>query len=94
MTDFIKRLVISKLQQITHKDLLYYGKEYGLHLDEAEAKEIIFFLKNEGIDPFNKNDRLKTFQKLAEVTSDDTANKALKLFDKIISSYGLEHLFE
>lgn len=94
MSNFIKGIIMKKLQLVSYEDLLFYGNEYGIPLDENEAKAMSHYIKNNQIDPFSEKDRMKTFHELAQVTNKATANKTEKLFNELIKSYGLEHLFE
>jgi len=94
MSTFIKGIVIQKLKQISYEDLLFYGNEYGIQLEENEAKAMANYIKNNRIDPFNEKDRMKTFHELAQVANEETAIKTESLFNELIKSYGLEHLFE
>lgn len=93
MSIFIKEVVKRKLKQISVADLLKYGDQHGFSLTETEAEKIVTYVKTNNIDPFNESDRSRMFQKLTEITDENTANKAQDLFDEIIRSYGLEHLF-
>lgn len=93
MSIFIKELIKRKLSQISVTDILQYGEEYGFSLTKAEAEKIVTYMRTNNVDPFNKNDRNKMFQALTQITDINTANKAQNLFDEIIRSYGLEHLF-
>ncbi|HLQ97884.1 MAG TPA: DUF2624 domain-containing protein [Candidatus Dormibacteraeota bacterium] len=94
MSIFIKEIIKRKLNQITVGDLLQYGEQYGFSLTHTEAEKIVQYLKTNHIDPFNKHDRTKMFQALTEITDQNTAHKAQNLFDEMIHSYGLEHLFD
>ena len=94
MSIFIKEIIKRKLHQITVGDLLKYGEEHGFSLTNSEADKIVAYLKTNQIDPFNKHDRLKMLEALTEITNKDTAMKAQDLFDQMIESYGLEHLFD
>lgn len=93
MSIFIKELVKRKLNHVTVAEILQYGEQYGFSLTETEAEKIVTYMRTNHVDPFNKNDRIKMFQALTEITDINTANKAQQLFDEIIRSYGLEHLF-
>jgi len=94
MSIFIKELIKRKLNHISVEDLLQYGEQYEFSLTKIEAEKIVTYLRSNHIDPFRKNDRTKMFQALTEITDINTANKAQNLFDQMIRSYGLEHLFE
>lgn len=93
MSIFIKELVKRKLNQISVGDLLQYGEQYGFSLTDTEAEKIVTYLRTNHVDPFSKKDRSQMFQALTEITDINTANKAQHLFDQMIHSYGLEHLF-
>lgn len=93
MSIFIKELINKKLNELTLQELLYYSSEYGFSITQGEAKQILMYIKKNRIDPFDQKNREKLFQDLALITDHDTATKAQNLFDEIISSYGLDHLF-
>lgn len=94
MSFFIKELIKSKLNEITLNDLIHYSKQYGFSITETEAKQILLYIRNNELDPFDQNNLEKMFQDLAQITNRETAIKAQKLFNEIISSYGLGHLFD
>lgn len=93
MSIFIKVLVKNKLKQLTIKELLHYGEQYGFSLSKTEAQHIVTYLKQNTVDPFDVNDRNKMFGELEKITNTDTAKKAQILFKELIHSYGLGHLF-
>ncbi|MEC5422238.1 DUF2624 domain-containing protein [Virgibacillus sp. C22-A2] len=93
MSTFIKDLITKKLKQLTPGELLHYGKQYGFKLTQEEAQQITTYLKNNRVDPFNTGGRKIMLKELAKITDVETAKKAQKLFDKLIKSYGLDHLF-
>jgi len=94
MSFFIRELIKSKLNEITLNDLIHYSKQYGFSITETEAKQILLYIRNNELDPFDQNNLEKMFQDLAQITNRETAIKAQKLFNEIISSYGLGHLFD
>lgn len=94
MSIFIKEMVKVRLKNLSTNDILFYGKQYGFSLSPSQAKAIIDFLKQNTLDPFIKQDRVKMFDQLARITDMNTAQKAEKLFYGLIKSYGLEHLFQ
>ncbi|HLQ84439.1 MAG TPA: DUF2624 family protein [Pseudogracilibacillus sp.] len=93
MSVFLKELITNKLKKLSSEEVLHYGQQYGFKVSKREATEITNFLKSNPIDPFNSCDRKKAFQELAKITSNDTAAKAENLFIQLISSYGLDSLF-
>lgn len=94
MSLFIKELVKRKLNQLSYKDILHYSKQYDFSLSVDEAKHIESYIHIHQIDPFHKNDREKMFQTLVDITNVTTAKKAQSLFDEVIHTYGLTHLFD
>lgn len=93
MSIFLKGIITNKLKQLSPEEVTHYGHQYGFKVSKAEAKEITNYLKNHSIDPFSATDRKKAFQQLAQITSTETAKKAERLFVQLITSYGLESLF-
>lgn len=93
MSVFLKEIITNKLKKLSSEEILHYGHQYGFKISKREAAEITNFLKNHSIDPFNSTDRKKAFQELAKITSNETADKAEDLFVQLISSYGLDSLF-
>jgi len=93
MSIFIKNLINQKLNELTLNELLFYSEQYGFSLNHSEAEQILMYIKNNKIDPFDQYKRKKLFQDLVQITDQATANKAQNLFDEIITSYGLDDLF-
>lgn len=94
MSLFIKGLVTQKIKQLTPEELLYYGKQYGFSISDSEANAITTYVKNQPLDPFDANDRMKMLQELTRITDANTAKKAQRLFNELIQSYGLGYLFK
>lgn len=93
MSIFIKGLISQKIKQLTPEELLHYAKQYGFSITDSEAQSIASYVKSHPLDPFNSNDRMKMLQELTRITNADTAKKAQRLFNELIQSYGLGHLF-
>ncbi|WP_099158524.1 DUF2624 domain-containing protein [Virgibacillus ndiopensis] len=93
MSTFIKEMIGKKMKQLSPDELLHYSKKYGFNLSKNEAQNITKYLKNNQINPFSAQDRVIMLKELARITDLQTAKKAQKLFEEIIKSYGLEHLF-
>ncbi|GAA0441019.1 MAG: DUF2624 domain-containing protein [Bacillota bacterium] len=94
MSNFIKEMIRRKLAQLTAPELLHYSNQYGFSLSNNEAQQIITYLKKNNVDPFSSHGREKMLRDLALITDQATAKKAQKLFNELIKSYGLGHLFE
>ncbi|MFD1171545.1 DUF2624 domain-containing protein [Oceanobacillus picturae] len=94
MSFFIKQMITSKLKQLSPEELFKYAKQYGFTITQEEANSIAQYLKSHNVDPFTEKGRNTMLQELAKRTDVSTAKKAHKLFTELITSYGLEHLFE
>ncbi|MFD2630845.1 DUF2624 domain-containing protein [Oceanobacillus kapialis] len=94
MSFFIKQMITAKLKQLTPSELLTYGKQYGFSITHDEAVSIANYLQTHSVDPFTENGRQSMLQALAKRTNTETAKKAHKLFRELITTYGLDHLFE
>lgn len=93
MSSFLKEMINHKIKLLTKEELLHYAKQYGLNLSANEAEEILNYVHNNKLDVFSKKEIMKFHQKISEITNLETANKAKRLFEEVITSYGLEHLF-
>lgn len=89
----LKDLIIRKLKNLSYDEILYYSQQYGFSLSEREALDIKNYLQTHGVNPFHEDGRLEMFQELAHITNVQTAKKAQQLFNEMIKSYGVEHLF-
>ncbi|MGJ9456984.1 DUF2624 domain-containing protein [Oceanobacillus sp. CF4.6] len=94
MSMFIKEMVKNKLKNIRTEELLHYSKQYGFKISEKQARLITEYLRKNSPDPFDAASRDVMFVQLAVITDKETAKQAQKLFDEIIRSYGLQHLFD
>ncbi|WP_174613828.1 DUF2624 domain-containing protein [Virgibacillus ihumii] len=93
MTNFIKELIMNKLKQLSAKELLHYSKQYGFSISYNQAKQIESYLKQNKVDPFSETGRKKLYKDLTQITDQSTAQKAQRLFEKMIQEHGLEYLF-
>ncbi|WP_067730448.1 DUF2624 domain-containing protein [Oceanobacillus damuensis] len=94
MSIFIKEMVKAKLKNLTAGELLQYSRQYGFDITEKQAREITAYLHQNSPDPFDADTRKRMFQQLALITDRETAIQTQELFDEIIHSYGLDHLFK
>lgn len=94
MSTFIKQMITKKIRGLTPDELLHYAGQYNFSISRKQAKEITAYLQQTAVDPFDPDFRAKMFKELARITNDETADKAQLLFQKIIKSYGVEHLFK
>lgn len=93
MSIFIKEMIKNKIKQLHQEELLQYARQYGFTLSNLEAQQILHYLQENEFDIFSKKEQEKAFIKLTVITNKTTANKAQKLLEQIISSYGLEDYF-
>ncbi|GAA0602302.1 hypothetical protein GCM10009001_19040 [Virgibacillus siamensis] len=93
MTNFIKELVMNKLKQLSADELLHYSNQYGFSISLNQAKQIETYLKQNTVDPFSKTGQKQLYKDLTQITDQRTAQKAQRLFEKMIQEHGLEYLF-
>ncbi|MGM8213723.1 DUF2624 family protein [Virgibacillus sp. W0430] len=94
MTDILKRIVVTRLQQLTNHELIHYGRKYRFTISLEEANQLTRYIQTAKPNPFEAKDRLKMYNEISRVTNKETAEKAEQLFIKMIKEHGLEHLFE
>ncbi|GAA0443212.1 hypothetical protein GCM10008983_20500 [Lentibacillus halophilus] len=94
MSTFIRQVVRNKLKRLTTDEILQYAHNYHFSVTRNQAEAITDYLQEHTVDPFSPHSREKMLQELARITDQHTADKAQKLFEKMIQSYGLEHLFQ
>ncbi|WP_047986306.1 DUF2624 domain-containing protein [Ornithinibacillus californiensis] len=93
MSIFIKQIILSKMKQISPSDVFHYSQEYGFTISRQQAQEISNYVRRNRVNPFERKEREKMLKDLSEITDRETAIKANQLFQELIKSYGLEHLF-
>lgn len=94
MSQFLKEMIIRRLKALTEGELLKYAHQYGFSISESEASQIVQYIKHNPIDPFHASGRLVLLKELSHITDIKTAQQAQQLFNKMIQTYGLDHLFE
>jgi hypothetical protein len=94
MSIFIKQIILNKMKQITPDDVFHYSQEYGFSISRQQAQEISNYVRKNRVNPFERTEREKMLKDLSEITDRETALKANQLFQELIKSYGLEHLFK
>ncbi|MRH43104.1 DUF2624 family protein [Aquibacillus halophilus] len=94
MSNFANQLLLKKLRNVSAKELITHGNEYGISLTNKQAEDIASYLSKTSLNPINEKDRMKMFKKLAQITDIKTAQKAQKLFGKLIKQYGVESWFK
>lgn len=94
MSHFLKDLILKRLKGLTEYELVKYAEDYGFSISQVEAKKIIHYIKNNDIDPFQSSGRMELLKELTKITDMQTAKKAQRLFNEMIKTYGLEHLFK
>ena len=93
MSKELEKLMMNYIENLTFEDLMALSRRYNFSLSEAEGRKIISYLNNVPFDPFSENGRRKMIVDLSSITNHDTAHKASSLFNQLVNSYGLNHLF-
>lgn len=94
MSMFLKQIINNKIKQLHKDELMQYAGQYGFHLTDQEAEQILNYLQQNNLDLFSKSEIEILHKELAIITNEKTAKNAKVLFEQIIKTYGLEHLFE
>lgn len=94
MSHFLKEIIIKRLKSLSEQELVKYASDYGFSISTEEARQITQYVKNNDIDPFQSSGRMALLKELTKITDIETARKAQRLFNEIIKTYGLEHLFK
>jgi hypothetical protein len=79
-----QQIINQKIKKITPEELVSYSEDYGIKLTIEEAKKIIYIARNNKINVFNPQERIKWVKELAKITSPQTAKQANELFLKFI----------
>lgn len=86
-------MILKKLKQISTEDLLYYSEQYDISLSRKQAAQISAYLQKADFDPFNEEDRMMLFKRLAKITNVETAQKTNRLFKQLTKEYGIDSWF-
>jgi len=93
LSDYLKQMMIHRLKNISHGELIAYSKTYGFSLSAEESREIIKYLRHLTLNPFKNSERKRMFYDLKQLTDERTAMQAKQLFEQLIRHYKMEHLF-
>lgn len=93
MSFIFKEIIRNRLRNLSVEELLHYGKQYGFSISREEATHILHFIRTSNFDIFSKQAIDEAYDKIADITNTQTANKAKALFENLIKSYGLEDYF-
>lgn len=93
MSFLLKEIVKNRLRQLTTDELLHYANQYGFSITRKQADQIVHYMQTNNVDIFSKEAAEQAYQKIAEITDLQTANKLKALFDELIKTYGLESYF-
>lgn len=77
---FLENIINMKINGITGKELLKYGKQFNIHVTEEQAEKVAQFLRGRNIDIFDDRDRTLVIKEIARITSPTTAKKVNQLF--------------
>lgn len=94
MSHYLKRMITRRLKNVTFNELMTYSEMYGFSISEDTALEIVHYLRNLSLDPFQRRDREQMFNDLTLITDIQTANNVRQLFEQLIQQYHIEHLFD
>ncbi|SFF53766.1 Protein of unknown function [Halobacillus alkaliphilus] len=91
MKQVAQQFVMQKLKQLTVHDLMAYGKQYKIPISKSEAELIVKALRKNKENPFDPNGRKRMLNKLAAITSKDTARSVNHLLMELAKEHGVAH---
>lgn len=77
---FLENIINMKINGITGKELVKYGKQFNINVTLDQANTIAQFLRGKNIDIFNDDDRTKVIKEISSVCGPQTAKKVNQLF--------------
>lgn len=77
---FLENMINMKINTITGKELLKYGRQFNIQVSLEQAEQIAQYLHGKNIDIFNNDDRTKVVKEIAKVVGPETAKKVNQLF--------------
>ncbi|WP_035512460.1 DUF2624 family protein [Halalkalibacillus halophilus] len=80
------------LNQLSPKKLSDLSKQYEIPISIRQAEQILQFIKEKRIDPFNKKDRLQTIRFIEDNIGAHEARSFESLILQLAKQYNLEHL--
>lgn len=77
---FLENVINMKINGITAKELVKYGRQFNIHVSLEQAEQIAQYLRGRNVDIFNNEDRTKVVKEIAKITGPETAKKVNQLF--------------
>ena len=77
---FLENIINMKINGITGRELMKYGRQFDIHVTEKQAETIASFVRGKNMNIFNDRDRAKVIKEIAKVAGPETAKKVNRLF--------------
>ncbi|RPF55615.1 DUF2624 family protein [Aquisalibacillus elongatus] len=88
----LKQLIRSRIYSSTPQEIVKYGKQYGITINQNQASQLLSYIKKESIDPFSERDRSKTYRYVEKNIGPKEARQADQLLQQLAKQYNLDHL--
>ncbi|WP_243386303.1 DUF2624 domain-containing protein [Bacillus kexueae] len=79
-----QKIVNQKINSLKYDELLNYAKQHQIPLTETQARQIVKLIRGKNINIFNDQERLQLLKQVANITSNETAQKVNKMFMEFI----------
>lgn len=75
-----EKIINHKINTITGKELLKYGKQFQISITKEQADKIAGYLRGKNFNIFNDAERLKVIEEIAKITNRETAKEVNRIF--------------
>lgn len=75
-------IINHKVNTITERELLKYGKQFQISISKEEAGKIAAILRGKNVNIFNSSERMKIIKEIEKITGAKTAQEINRLFLK------------
>lgn len=75
-----EKIINHKINTITGKELLKYGKQFQISLSGEQANKIAGYLRGKNFNIFNEAERARIIGEIAKITSPETAKEINRVF--------------
>ncbi|WP_019154532.1 DUF2624 domain-containing protein [Robertmurraya massiliosenegalensis] len=75
-----QKIINHKINSITGKELLKYGKQFQVSITNEQANKIAAHLRGRNVNIFNDDERTKVISEIAKIVGPDKANEINRIF--------------
>ncbi|MGG0716470.1 DUF2624 domain-containing protein [Robertmurraya massiliosenegalensis] len=79
-----QKIINHKINSITGKELLKYGKQFQVSISNEQANTIAAHLRGKNVNIFNDDERKKVISEIAKIVGPEKANEINRIFVSFI----------